>query len=346
MALVIEERSLPILPIGLNEVARKRLLRLALTVLAVNVPAGAFAYETDQLSNRGEPVTDSTEVLNRKVNETIEEIVAEWHKGHDEMAFVGEIFHEIGGYHWVDRLERWAMKSPEVDKLETRRYESVFSGQPIWAVRVTAFFGVGKTIRINDQLIGTDKLGHFISQGRKFYRRFVRYGSEEKAAERSALTERAIFGQLSDGIYSNADLVANYEGHRFFRSLFEDDIIAGKPAILRWEDDGWIVQRDFDWADHVNEYWDEALNVNHFDSLLYKHMHEALVAMCPQYWERPALYSIPNEEALKDRYRHLQLRDTSELRLDSLCPVQAYLDAQKPGVITAGKSSPDVQAAP
>ena len=346
MALVIEERSLPILPIGLNEVARKRLLQLAATVLTVNAPASAFAYETDQLSNRGEPIADSTEVLNRKVNETIEEIVNEWHKGQEDMAFVDAIYHKIGGLHWVDRIEKWAMKSPEVDKLETRRYESVFSGQPIWAVRVTALFGIGKTIRINDQLIGTDKLGHFISQGRKFYRRYLRYGSEEKAAERSALTERAIFGQLSDGIYSNADLVANYEGHRFYRSLFEDDIIDGKPAILRWEDGGWIVQRDFDWADHVNEYWDEALNVNHFDPLLYKHMHAALVAMCPQYWAQPALYSIPNEQALKDRYSHLQLRDTSELRLDSLCPVQAYLKSQMPGMITAGKSLPDVQAVP
>ena len=167
-------------------------------------------------------------------------------------------------------------------------------------------------------MIGSDKIGHFISQGRKFYKRYLVFGSEEMAAEHSAYTERAIFGQMSNGIYSNADLVANYEGHRFFRSLFEDGITPGKPAILRWEDNGWVVQREFDWADHVNEYWDEALNVNHFDAGLYRHMHDTFVGLCPQYWERPDLYTIVNEDELKVKYAHLQLRDTSELRLDSI----------------------------
>ena len=69
----------------------------------------ANAYETDQYTDRSAPITDSTEVLNRKVNEAIEGIVAEWHKGHDEMAFVNAVYHKIGGHHWVDKLERWAM---------------------------------------------------------------------------------------------------------------------------------------------------------------------------------------------------------------------------------------------
>ena len=306
----------------------------------------AAAYETDQFSNRDEPIADSTEILNRKVNETIEAIALHWQKDHDEMAFVMAIYHDIGGHHWVDKLERWAMKSPEVEKLSTRKYKSVFSKLPIWASRVTFFFGVGKTIRLNDQLIGSDKIGHFLSQGRKFYRRYLRHGSEAKAAEHSAYTERALFGRMTTGSYSNADVVANYEGHRFYRSLFEDDVIQGKPAILRWENSGWIVQRKFDWADHVNEYWDEALNVNHFDALLYKHMHGRLITLCPQYWENPALYTIADEAPLKARYAHLGLHDTSELRLDSLCPVQVFLETRAQNVARAGRSSPDVPASP
>jgi hypothetical protein len=304
---------------------RSRLAALLAAAAVAGLPAVATAYETDQFTNRDEPIADSTEILNRKMNETIEGIVDGWKKGHDEMAVVSAIYHEIGGHHWVDKLERWAMKSDEVEKLDTPRYDSVFSGLPIYASRVTFFFGVGKTIRLNDQLIGTDKIGHFLSQGRKYYRRYNRSDSEAQAAERSAYTERAIFGRVTTGSYSNADLVANYEGHRFYRSLFEDDIVPGKLAILRWEDDGWIIQRNFDWADHVNEYWDEALNVSHFDALLYKHMHERLVSLCPLYWDNPELYTIENEAPLKVRYAHLELLDTRELRLDSLCPVQEFL---------------------
>ena len=343
---MIEPQYLPILRIGLNEAVRKLILQLTATVFTVSVPAITLGYETDQFSNRDQPIADSTEVLNREVNDAIEEIVANWQGGHDEMAFVDAIYRNIGGLHWVDRLERWAIKSPEVEKLDNSRYDSVFSGQPIWAVRVISILGIGRTIRLNNQLIGSDKIGHFISQGRKFYRRYVRAGSEEEAAEQSAYTERAIFGQLTTGSYSNADLVTNYEGHRFYRSLFEDGIIDGKLAILRWEDDRWVIQREYDWADHVNAYWDEALNINHFDPWLYKHMHEALVAMCPQYWDQPELHQVPDEELLKARYSHLQLRDTSELRLDVLCPTQRFLDEQEVSVTTAGKSSPDVRASP
>ena len=324
----------------------RQLTAVLVAAAAVCLPATAGAYETDQFTNRHEPIADSTAVLNREVNKSIATIAANWRKGRDEMAFVNAIYHDIGGHHWVDKLERWAMKSPEVEKLSTRRYKSVFSRLPIWASRVTFFFGVGKTIRLNDQLIGSDKIGHFLSQGKKFYKRYIRYGSEARAAERSAYTERAIFGRLTTGSYSNADLVANYEGHRFYRSLFEDDVVPGKPAILRWENGAWVIQREFDWADHVNEYWDEGLNVNHFDALLYKHVHKKLVGMCSLYWEQPELYSIAEEAPLQARYSHLQLHSTSELRLDSLCPVQVYLESRDAAVAKAGISSPDVQASP
>jgi len=349
LAPVIAKQCWPTSRIGLSEKSGQIYLKLAVTALSLVLasPAAVIAYETDQYTNRSVDIADSTEVLNREVNKALEEIIAEWRKGHDEMAFVNAFYRKLGGLHWVDRLERWAIKSPEVEKLQTGRFDSIFANQPLWATRVTKLFGVGKTIRLNQQLVGTDKLGHFISQGRKYYRRYLRFDSEQRAAEHSAFTERAIFGQLSDGIYSNADLVANYEGHRFYRSLFEDNINGDKPAILRWEDDHWVLQREFDWADYVNEYWDEALNINHYDAGLYKRMHDTFIELCPEYWERPELYTIADETVLKERYAHLGLRDASELRLDTLCPVQARLDGEiRPGVSPAGRSSQDAEASP
>lgn len=293
--------------------------RGALVIVALLLWGSAGAYETDQFHNRLEPLKDSTSVLDARVNQAIEDIVDNWRGPRDDDKVINELFHEVGGYHWVDRIERWAMKSDQVDRLSTPRRDSIYRGHPLWATRVIGVFGVGPTIKLNGQLIGSDKLGHFFSQGRKFYFRYARFDDEARAAERSAYTERAIFGQVTTGVYSNADLVANYEGYLFYRSLFEDDIVGAKPAILAWSDKGWVIQRPFTWADHVNAYWDEALNVNHFDSLLYPHMKERLAEFCDEYAEKPARYRIENEQALKARYAHLQLRDTSELRLDSLC---------------------------
>lgn len=277
------------------------------------------AYETDQFSHRLEVIDDSTAVLDDMVNQTLSDICSRWKGPENEWRMVNKIYHALGGRHWVDKIERIAMKSPEVDRLQSDRRDSIYHGQPLWAIRVAALFGVGPTIKLNNQLIGTDKLGHFFSQGRKFYRRYLQYHDEAKAAEHSAYTERALFGQMTTGVYSNADLVANYEGYLFYRSLFEDDVVAGKPAILTWKNEGWVIQRKFTWADHVNAYWDEALNINHYDHLLYPHMRETLQNFCTDYEKAPQQYIVKNEAELQSRYSQLQLRNTEELRLDHLC---------------------------
>ena len=290
-----------------------------LLLMFICVPPNGGAYETDQFNNRLQPIGDSTSILNRQVTLAIAETITSLNGPRDDMKVVNGIYHKIGGKHWVDKLVRFAMDSDEVERLDTPPHDSIYSGHPLWATRVAGLFGVGPTLKINGVLVGSDKLGHFLSQGRKFYRRWVRMGDEAKAAEQSAYTERALFGQMFTGSYSNADLVANYEGYLFYRSLFEDDVIAGKPAIIAWQDDHWIMQRPFDWADHVNDYWDEALNINHFDAMLYKHMKSRLLTFCDDYRTAPDLFKVHDEQTLKNRYRNLQLRDTSELRLDRLC---------------------------
>ena len=295
------------------------LYSLLLILALLMAPRLCGAYETDQFTNRLNTISDSTELLNGPVNQAISDAVSDWKGPRNDWKVVTSIYHDIGGHHWVDKIERWAMKSDEVERLQPSRRESIYQGHPLWATRVAAMFGVGPTIKINGQLVGSDKLGHFLSQGRKFYRRWLKYQDEAKAAEHSAYTERALFGQMTTGVYSNADLVANYEGFLFYRSLFEDNIIPGKPAILSWTGDGWIIQREFTWADHVNEYWDEALNINHYDGLLYPYMKERLEVFCPDYFEEPGRYEIEDEEVFISRYENLQLRDTSELRLSNLC---------------------------
>ena len=292
-------------------------------LIFVFLSVSVFAYETDQLTNRSQEIADSTTVLNRQVNLAITRVASGWRGGPDRWAFVQGIYEQIGGPNWVDEIERYAMFSPYVERIDAPRWDGIYGDMPLWRTRIIYFTGVSKTIRLGGELVGTDKHGHFISQGRKFYLRYLKVGSEELAAKRSAYTERGIFGSLLAGAYSNADLVANYEGYRFYRSLFEDDVVPGKRAILRWQNGAWIMQRPFDWNDHVNEYWDEALNPSHYDALLQEAMAERFVLYCPQYWSDPQAYVVENDDALRTRYWHLQLRDNRQMRLDSLCPIYA-----------------------
>ena len=294
-------------------------MRLLASLIILIAPSLGGAYETDQFNNRLQVIADSTAIMNKQVTLAIGSTITSWSGPRDEMKVVDGIYHKIGGKHWVDKLERFAMDSGDVERLDIPAHDSIYKGHPLWATRVAAFFGVGATLRINDTLVGTDKIGHFLSQGWKFYRRMAKMKDESLAAEHSAYTERALFGQMTTGSYSNADLVANYEGYLFYRSLFEDNVIEGKPAILAWKGDHWIMQRPFDWSDHVNDYWDEALNINHYDKVLYPHMKARLLTFCDDYESAPQMFMVHDEKTLKYRYRNLQLRDTSELRLDKLC---------------------------
>lgn len=298
---------------------RSRLAARALLGCLLCTPV--LAYETDPFQNRAVATADAGTVLNREVNRTLRDLVEHWRGPASQARMVDAIYRRIGGLHWVDRLERWAMRSPEVEKLPTPRRASVYSRQPLYAVRVAGLFGIGPSFRVAGVLIGSDKLGHFLSQGRKFWRRWQRSHDEAAAARQSAFTERAIFGAATTGVYSNADLVANYEGHRFYRSLFEDDIVPGKPAILMRSGAGWRIQREFDFADYVNPWWDEALNPNAYDRLLAPSMRRRLHTFCPQVASAPDIWEVlpETDQALAARYAMLGLRDRRDWRMVSLC---------------------------
>ncbi|MCZ6640446.1 MAG: hypothetical protein O7F71_02630 [Gammaproteobacteria bacterium] len=275
---------------------------------------GAHGYETDPYTNRHVEISDSTSLLDDRVNDVLDDLSSSWTEGEDEWQFIMAIYHILGGLHWVDKLERWAINSDAVEKLPNSRKMSIYQGLPLYATRVAGLFGFGPTIKLNGAYVGTDKIGHFFSQGRKFYARYLRHGDEARAARRSIITEKYLFGLLTTGVYSNADLVANYEGYLFYRSLFHDDIVPGKTAIFRWEDGRPVRQRNFMWSDHVNAFWDEAVNANHYDRLLMPHVRKRLLALCDQYRQNPALYQADDEEILFAKYRHVGVVDTSELR--------------------------------
>jgi len=307
---------------------RFHIVCLAALLCVVASGTGA-AYETDPYSNRRVPLRDSAPAMNREVNAALADIVAHWQGPRDDNRMVMAVFKKLGGYYWVDHLERWAMDSPEVERLPTPLRHSIYRGLPIRLTRVAAAFGVAPVFRIGDSLVGTDKIGHFLSQGRKFWQRWHRNGDERREADTASRVEGGIFGSVTTGTFSNADLVSDYEGYRFYRSLFEDDIVPGKPAILRWQDGHWQIQRPFDWNDHVNAYWDEALNPNKYQKGLRRAMRARLHDFCGDAGQAPELYRLdPAVDAeLAVRYELIHLRSDPDMRLDAICtdepPAQA-----------------------
>ena len=302
-------------------------VRASLVVFIVFASAAATGYEIDPYTNRDIDIADSLPLLDAKVNATLDDIVASWTDEPSELHLILAIYRKLGGIHWVDKLERWAVQSNEIAKIPNSRRQSIIRDYPWHAGRVASLFGFGPTINIGGTYVGTDKIGHFFSQGRKFYRRYRRLGDEALAARWSVVTETGLFGRLTTGIRSNADLVANYEGHLFYRSLLHDGVVAGKPAIFRWRQGRPLRQRAFTWRDHVNPFWDEALNPNAYSAALLPVVERRLLRLCDDFAARPERYRVNDAERLFERYRHVGLQDTSWLApanyLAANCPTRA-----------------------
>lgn len=301
----------------------RRGARLA-ALTALLAATSPCAYETDPYTNRDIVIKDSLAALDGRVNAALAEVAASWRGGENEWRFVMAVYGKLGGRHWVDKLERWAMNAEEVEKLPLTRRESVFNDFPLHASRVAWVFGFGPIIKVHGVHVGTDKFGHFFSQGRKFYRRYLALGDESSAARWSVVTETGLFGRLTTGILSNADLVANYEGYLFYRGLFHGGVVADKPALFEWREGVPKQSRSFTWADHINALWDEALNPNAYVPALVPHVQARLLGLCDDYRRHPERYSIDDVDSLFARYRHAGVVENRALRptkyLGENCP--------------------------
>ncbi len=292
---------------------------ISLTLLYVTLMSSASAYETDQYSNRTLNVADSLPLLNARVNKAIADIAAGWKKPADDKSFARAIYYELGGWYWADKIERWAAASPEIEKYPQTRYHSIYRGMPVWATRVTYLFGVGRTFRVNGVMVGSDKFGHFFSQGFKYYKRGLKGWDQPRLLARGAFAERWIFGQWTTGNYANADLVANYEGMRFYMNLFADDEVTGKSSILKWRDGKPVQMRQFSWADHINDYWDEALNPSYLIDSLNEQLRPRISALCYLYDLHPARYVSDNDAILWRTYEHIGLKDMRANQFQHIC---------------------------
>ena len=138
------------------------------------------------------------------------------------------------------------------------------------------------TIMIDGTYFGTDKLGHFVHNGWFYYlayRRALERGETEEQALRQAIelgaggdffhSERRLLGYLTSGIFSNADLAANYVGFKFYRNLVEDQQVCGRmrKALLQQRNGYWatregVTPRSGFLIEMISDHFNEVFNPN------------------------------------------------------------------------------------
>lgn len=177
------------------------------------------------------------------------------------------------------------------------RYKTSY-GESIFILNPTDYLTISPTVRLFGAEFGIDKLEHFFQQGYKYYtieKESIKKGKTADEAARKAirwgqLTERTYYGLLASGVYSNADLYANYAGMRFYQGFTKPLQIKGKtrPATLTLVDGKWnIVTANLRktllppfMTDHMNE----ALNPSAFRLTLVRSVRRAVKKHgCPKW---------------------------------------------------------------
>jgi hypothetical protein len=120
-------------------------------------------------------------------------------------------------------------------------------------------------IRIGQVLVGLDKVGHFLGQGWFYEREYQALRARTPHATESELFARVrayghrlelgYQGLTGTGVYSYADLAANWQGFLFYRTLWD-----GPTPYLVAKDGHYRVARVFHILDYATDAWDEATN--------------------------------------------------------------------------------------
>ena len=170
-------------------------------------------------------------------------------------------------------------------RAQPARYKTGYENS-IYLVAPINYLTISSTVKLYGAEFGTDKIAHFFQQGYTYYkiaeRAAARGSKPEEAAGKAVLwgqnTERTYYGTLVSGVYSNADLFANYVGMRFYQNLTKPIKIKNetRPPVLLQKNGVWTFNENFDRREllikpFLTEHLNEALNPSIFFKITVLH---------------------------------------------------------------------------
>ncbi|HMU33809.1 MAG TPA: hypothetical protein PKC89_08090 [Pyrinomonadaceae bacterium] len=162
------------------------------------------------------------------------------------------------------------------------RYKTSYENS-IFVLLPTNYLTISPTIRMYGVEFGVDKIEHFFQQGYTYYKiseKAAESGISPANADKKAIkwgktSERTFYGSLVSGVFSNADLYANYAGMRFYQGLTKPLKIGDRtrPPVLTFQGGAWVFTdigeiRKIFIRPFISEHLNEALNPSIFSFFL------------------------------------------------------------------------------
>ncbi len=300
-----------------------RRLALITIILGLFISSAGKCTETDQYTTMFYKIEDSTEIFDNLVNKVIKIIADNWEGPRNDHRFVELVTNSFDD----TQMEVWVKNNPQVDSMTILR-GNIYDNTNLLDSPIISWVKKSTSFSLSNVQMGPDKITHFMGVGSVYYRvAEIRYSHlspedrQKKAIKYGISTEKRKWGGWTTRIFSNADLVSNYEGLLFLLGLFQDNIVNGKKAIIRWENNRPHIQRKFTFSDHINEYWNEAKNPNSFGFPMKYDIKRVLRSYCDTefYKKNPQHFMAIQDETLKEKYSHLGFKDTKQFHMNYVC---------------------------
>lgn len=274
-------------------------LAMLFAVLLAALPA--LAYESDQLSARRETLADATPAADAQVDRLLAIAVYETNhhircQGSDAEVrdvLARQVHAVMGRRVYVPGHDgrppmgfgtyaAWLETGP-VERAQPSRDQGLFHEVRMVDSPILATFGPASTVSLAGHLVGTDKIDHFWIQGYDYFRRSREGRDLERAVDWGTRTERGLWGLGTTGVFSYADLAANYDGALFYVGLL------GPDSVVQRDASGCVRQvRGFSWAERIDWRYDEVLNPSVFRASLVEELAAAVQEEAAWYCAAPS----------------------------------------------------------
>jgi len=241
------------------------------------------ASEIDSFTNRYIPLQDSTLKLQDKTRDFFEESIAWANKKskrknkqcNEELLYKG--IKRNFWNHVTGDLVPWITHSKVLDIRKFNFKNSIYRDfslkdaflfHVIRAVSRSTVEGV--TIQVGPYYVGSDKFEHFFAKGFAYFEQmYLKNNGIQAALKIGHKSESGSLGLISTGVYSYADLTANFNGMRFWNHILQknDDILGTQynfGPYVKCDRGSWVIVKNFQFLDYMDNAWDEAINCSKF----------------------------------------------------------------------------------
>jgi hypothetical protein len=281
------------------------------TLLSFVASARVAASEIDSFTTRNIALPDASLAINAVINERLEQGVRNANlidqaNASDEANYAPcneqTLYRELRKAIFDSFTASWGLKGYALDlqlreKLRAYSYQLLLNDSVYRDLNYLEAFSLNlkelsDVVRIDGHLIGIDKFGHFFAEGWQYFE--ISAGQEQTIVQAMAWgreQEQGKFGYSTTGIFSYADLTANFNGWRFWNHLLGKQKDPLRSTLENWfsrdyvscslqiQDSfrqgrrvyAWQYKGNFDVGDYVDGAWDEGQNCNSFADPVIEH---------------------------------------------------------------------------